>query len=224
MDVDGTLYRQGPVRRAMTSKLIRQLASNPFEGYRTLRAIRSYRMAQEHLRRTGEPASLQLSRTVEMTGYARSWVESKVQLWMEELPLAHVASASFAGVAEFCRWARKQGIMLGVVSDYDPTAKLRAMALDRYVTVAVCAQEDGVNCFKPHPKGLLKALQQIGVMPANAVYIGDRAEVDGEAARAAGMDAFILGGDPANLASGLHAAADWPSLHRTLALRFEVNS
>jgi phosphoglycolate phosphatase-like HAD superfamily hydrolase len=57
-----------------------------------------------------------------------------------------------------------------------------------------------VAAFKPNPRGILVALERLGVAPGEALYVGDRAEVDAAAARAAGVACAIL--------SGLKAAPD----------------
>ena len=49
-DIDGTLYRQGPLRGAMLSRLLRKHAMHPIRGWQTFRVIKAYREAQEHLR------------------------------------------------------------------------------------------------------------------------------------------------------------------------------
>ena len=42
-DVDGTLYDQPPLRRAMAIRLMRCVAREPFTGSRTIRVLRAYR-------------------------------------------------------------------------------------------------------------------------------------------------------------------------------------
>lgn len=60
---------------------------------------------------------------------------------------------------------------------------------ERCFPVVVAAQ-DTVH-HKPHPEPLLLATERLGVKPAEAVYVGD-AEVDVEAAHAAGMKVIIF--------------------------------
>jgi FMN phosphatase YigB (HAD superfamily) len=50
IDVDGTLYRQSVVRKAMIMRLLRYSAAAPVRGIRSLRIIAAYRRAQEVLR------------------------------------------------------------------------------------------------------------------------------------------------------------------------------
>src|SRR5262245_48602239 len=49
-DIDGTMYRQGPLRSAMLVRLLREYAVRPVRGWQTVRVLRAYRQAQERLR------------------------------------------------------------------------------------------------------------------------------------------------------------------------------
>ena len=49
-DVDGTLYTQAPLRRAMALRLMRHALAHPVAGSEAVRALRAFRQAQEHLR------------------------------------------------------------------------------------------------------------------------------------------------------------------------------
>jgi FMN phosphatase YigB (HAD superfamily) len=217
LDVDGTLYRQWPVRLRMMAGLLRHLAANPREGGKVLRVLRAYRLAQERLRLCGETgmASRQIEMAAELTGYQLAWVRSTVKTWMEERPLEYVRRARQPGVLEFCDWANQRGIALAALSDYDPRAKLAVLSLDRRVPVAACAQDPDINVFKPHPAGMSKVLDRIGVSRKNAIYVGDRPEVDGALAIAAGVQGYILGTSK-HVPAGLTAVRDWSTLQAEL--------
>jgi pyrophosphatase PpaX len=78
---------------------------------------------------------------------------------------------------------------------------LRAVGLAGRIDVV--AGQDEVTHHKPHPEPLLYAARQLGVSPADCVYVGD-ATVDVEAARAAGMGAVAVtwgAGEPALLSA-----------------------
>ena len=74
---------------------------------------------------------------------------------------------------------------MGVVSDYPAEEKLRCLGL-RARTV-VCTTDPQIVALKPHPKGLLKASELLGIPPARALVIGDLYDLDGLAAQRAGM-------------------------------------
>lgn len=66
---------------------------------------------------------------------------------------------------------------------------LRAVKLDDRIDVI--AGQEHTDVHKPDPEPLLYAAAQLGVTPAECVYVGD-AVVDVEAARAAGMAAIAV--------------------------------
>jgi HAD superfamily hydrolase (TIGR01509 family) len=194
-DVDGTLYRQGPLRRAMAGRLLRAHLLHPRRGRETMRALSAYRRAQEELRT--EPAGGDLARAQLRLAAARSGVDDAavrayVAEWMETAPLDLVARLKQPGVEELLGELRSSGVRLAVLSDYDAGPKLDALGIAQYFDVVVTAQQPDVGVFKPHPRGLHVALERLGVEPAEALYVGDRVDVDAAAAAAAGVPCVIL--------------------------------
>ena len=88
---------------------------------------------------------------------------------------------------------RAAGLRLGVVSNSDGRVEqaLEAAGLRQYFDAVVDSALVGVE--KPDPRIFLAALDALGVAPAEALYVGDLYEVDIVGARAAGMDAVLLG-------------------------------
>jgi HAD superfamily hydrolase (TIGR01509 family) len=196
-DVDGTLYDQRPVRRSMSVRLVRSHALAPRRGLRTMRALRAYRRAQEAMRSTGFEGDVeveQVRRAASSANAQDAAVTALVTRWMEEEPLGVVAASARPALRELLDALAAREIRLAVVSDYPADRKLAALGVADRFDVVLSAQDPRVHAFKPNPKGLLVALDELGVAPADAVYVGDRIEVDGAAAHAAGM-AFVLVGD-----------------------------
>lgn len=194
-DVDGTLYRQGPLRRAMARRLVRSHLLWPLRGLRTLRIIRAYRRAQEELREApvaGDLAEAQLRLAGGRTGAGRDEVARCVERWMERAPLDLLPGLVQPGLAELLRALKARGTRLAVLSDYPALCKLQALGLEGFFDVVLCAQQPEIGVFKPHPRGLLVALERLGVAAGEALYVGDRAEVDAAAAAAAGVRCAIL--------------------------------
>jgi phosphoglycolate phosphatase/putative hydrolase of the HAD superfamily len=195
-DVDGTLYEQGPVRRAMLFRLVRAHLTSPRQGWLTFEALQAYRNAQEMLRTTGHKsddiASTQLLLAAEQVGARVEIISSFVARWMEQEPLSVVASAVRKGILEFLRNAKRHGLLLAVYSDYPADRKLAAMGMAEFFDVAVTAQDRGIQRFKPDPTGLEVTLRRLGARNNEAIYIGDRPDVDAVAASRAGMRYFIL--------------------------------
>ena len=90
LDVDGTLYRQRPVRLRMIGRLFQSYFPNPPLGLKAVQVLRAYRRAQEVLRR--EPgnvanlAELQLELACRWSHTPTEIARSLVTRWMEEEP------------------------------------------------------------------------------------------------------------------------------------------
>lgn len=195
-DLDGTLYLQAELRRAMALRLFRNLCARPRAGYRMLRILSAYRAAQESLRARipdCEIGEAQIRLTCQVTRVPREEVVHCVRVWFDEAPLPLLGRFMRPGLREFLLQARARNLKLAVISDYPAAAKLAAMDLADCFDVVVCAQDSEVQRFKPDPTGLQIALRRLGVEGDKALYVGDRPSVDGEAARLAGIRSVILG-------------------------------
>ena len=195
-DVDGTLYEQGPLRRAMLRRLVRECVVKPRAGIATLRALRAYRHAQELLRGARMQGSLQTAQVALaslLSGQQPQVVSRIVERWMHQEPLALLERLVEPALRRLLGEAANRGIRLAVLSDYPAAAKLEAMGLSEFFPIVVCAQDPEVNRFKPDPAGLSVVLGRLGVAPAKSVYVGDRHEVDAAVASALGMPCVIVG-------------------------------
>jgi len=219
-DVDGTLYRRSALQRAMFIRLVKGVLSRPRPGLVTLRAIIAYRRAQELLRGTtpsGPLAAAQLRLASEHSGLAEKIVEQAVARWMEEEPLGLLEDLVEPDLRRLLDVARRRGVRLGIVSDYPAAAKLEAMRLTEFFDIVVTAQDAAVNRFKPDPSGLLEALRRLGATPDQALYVGDRHEVDGHAARAARVPCVIVGRSRYWAgSSGYRSVSSYAELHAIL--------
>jgi HAD superfamily hydrolase (TIGR01509 family) len=104
---------------------------------------------------------------------------------------------------------RAAGLRQGLVTSGDcvrVTRELESLGVAAFFETVVCAEH--IQHRKPHPEGLLIALDRLGLPPKAAAYVGDSPE-DVEMARAAGVFAVgIPGGFPNRQA----LAASWPDL------------
>jgi len=196
-DLDGTLYRQSPLRWRMLWCVLRAYVRHPTRGLLTLRALQAYRKAQEALRASPfahrDLAEAQLQLACQWTGVGPAIMHSCVARWMEQEPLAFLPRLRYHGVDDLLQVATVRGWRLGVFSDYPSTAKLQAMDLLRFFDVIVSAQDPEVRRFKPSPCGLEVTLRRLGVEKYQAVYIADRPDIDVPAATAAGLPCVIMG-------------------------------
>lgn len=196
-DLDGTLYDQRPLRRSMLWELARApLTKGPLAALRIARVLKSFRIRREELRALGDSevavGTIQYQRPADDLGISAATVETIVTEWMYEKPLRHLRAAGRPNLRAILERLRGAGLQLGCFSDYPPRAKLEALGVDDLFGVAVGATDADIHAFKPHARGFLTAAAALGVEPRDAIYVGDRHELDGAGADAAGMRSVIL--------------------------------
>jgi len=195
-DLDGTLYVQPPLRRRMAMELLLAPLFGPRRALRATRNLRAFRNEREGLRHLGRPTesleALQFSRPAAKLGVAPDALRATVQDWMFERPLRHLLPCARPGLSEQLARLAAAKLALGVFSDYPVDAKLRALGVRDHFSVAFDATDPEVNAFKPHPRGFELAAERLGVAPREALYVGDRVDVDVGGAHAAGMHAAWL--------------------------------
>jgi HAD superfamily hydrolase (TIGR01549 family) len=188
-DVDGTLYDQRRLRRAVVRRFAAVYSIKWFAGLRAARVLRAYRSAHEELRGCAYSEEMHLDLTAKKSGAPEPEIRELVARWMEAEPLDLLASCVYPGVAKLLQKLAERGIPCGIFSDYPAIDKLKAMKLSQFFTAVSCAAE--VGWLKPNPRGLLSVLQSMEVKPDVAIYIGDR-QIDSAAAIQAGMKAVLI--------------------------------
>lgn len=206
-DVDGTLYRQRPVRIAMG---VRLLANAVRRGdVTTMRVLRHYRRLREQLGDEGATQFLPLleAETGKLAGVSTDQVRNAVNEWIHQRPLRHLAKAAYSGIHGFMDRIRLSGRKVGIFSDYPAEGKLQALGL--IADYIVHAEQDDVSCLKPDCSGLLKLMRLAAVAPREAILIGDRPNRDCAAGRRAGVRTFVIGSKGRGLVNGI---SDYASL------------
>ena len=196
-DLDGTLYRQRPLRALMALELATLALRSPLQAPVTWRVLSEFRRAQETLRgqATERGAALeQLLLTARRTGLSVEQVETLVAEWMIERPLKYLARCRAEGLVSLLDFLGRRGIRVGVFSDYPPEQKLKALGIAGRFSVLVCSADPDVGMFKPHPRGFLVASARWQIDPSEILVVGDRPDADAAGARAAGMPCVIIGG------------------------------
>jgi FMN phosphatase YigB (HAD superfamily) len=187
IDLDGTLYRHQCVRIMMAFELL-------LLGRSTIKILRTFRHEQERLRAAVEPCrsdpfQLQIDRTAESLEIPRSHVEAIVDKWMFVRPGRWLRAFRRQGFLRAISQYRTRGGKTALVSDYPARHKLAAMQTSDLFDVVIACGESGGPCgLKPDPSGLLLASEQLQVSAGDCLVIGDRYQVDDEAAYRARMD------------------------------------
>jgi putative hydrolase of the HAD superfamily len=202
-DVDGTLYDQGKLRRRMFLNLCFNFVKNP-PFISDIKVLYAFRKKRELLSASSHDVSSIGRRQYEEVAHALGLsvvdVRRIVNDWIFEKPLKHLARCIYPGVEDLFSILRHKKYKIGIFSDYPCQAKLQA--LDLNVDAMVCATDEKVDRFKPHPMGLLSAARELGIPVMNCLFVGDRDCKDGECARRAGMPYLIL-------PQGHNAVFDW---------------
>jgi HAD superfamily hydrolase (TIGR01549 family) len=194
-DLDGTLYRQKPMRALMALELATLAFRRPLQAPVSWRVLSEFRKAQEQLR--GETcdrgADGQLEVAARRTGMSVERVEAIVSEWMMERPLKYLPRCRAEGLLPLLDFLSRHGIKVGVFSDYPPDLKLEALGIGGRFSVVLCATDPDVGIFKPHPRGFLVASARWQVDPSEVLVVGDRPDADAAGAAAAGMPCVIIG-------------------------------
>ncbi len=117
-------------------------------------------------------------------------VEVADDILARELP--YVADPEATAVL---RSLRERGVRLGVVSNWDCGLDAILHDLGLLALVDVVAASAVVGARKPDPAIFLRVLDALGVAPERAVHCGDRVDIDGTGARAAGVRPVMLSRD-----------------------------
>jgi FMN phosphatase YigB (HAD superfamily) len=196
-DLDGTLYRQLPMRALMALELFAAMLRNPAGARRLWRGLNEYRKAQETLRaKTTAPTAAveQIEIASERSGLSVSELERLVDEWMLDRPLKYLPFCRARAITELLDFLDEQRIRIGVLSDYPAEAKLRALGFAGRFSPVLCTGDDEIAALKPNPRGFLAACRHWGLAPEEVLMVGDRFTIDGAGATAAGMPCVIIGG------------------------------
>jgi FMN phosphatase YigB (HAD superfamily) len=198
-DVDGTLYRQPPLRVLMAGELALApwLQHAPWNVPRLWTTLSAFRQVREDLRALGqahEPLSrLQYTRAATRAAVPVDEMEAAVEEWIYRRPLKYLPKVVRAGTSDVLTSLVNRGVKVGVFSDYPTRDKLEAMGLRTQVSLELEATAEAINAFKPHPRGLELACERWGLAPREVLYVGDRPDVDALGAARAGMPCAIIG-------------------------------
>jgi FMN phosphatase YigB (HAD superfamily) len=187
IDLDGTLYRQAPVRALLAVELV-------LWGRSAIKILRTFRREQELLRAdeldcSSDPFCVQIERTARRLGIPESSVSAVVDQWMFDRPGRWLRACRRRRFLDTIARYRRRGGRTALVSDYPARRKLATMGLtpDFFDEVVACGEPGGPYALKPLPAGLLLAAERLQVTAAECLVIGDRWDADAEAARRAGM-------------------------------------
>jgi HAD superfamily hydrolase (TIGR01549 family) len=193
-DVDGTLYRQEPLRRLMALQLLGWALRAPIAAPRRIRALSVYRRAHESLRRTAGQniAAAQIAAAAVATRLSADSIRSLVQEWMHERPAKHLRRLKATGLDRLLTLLESAGVRTGVLSDYPAGRKLQALDLADRFSPVLCSTDPAIDALKPNPRGFLLACEHWSLAPAEVLMVGDRVDADAAGASASGMACVLI--------------------------------
>jgi len=224
-DLDGTLYRQAPLRALMALELFAlPLLFNPTRAPRHWRALGAYRRAQEQLRTLESRGGEALGRAQLITAGRRANIpltelESLVNEWMFRRPLKYLRVLRAPGLAPLLEWLAARDVRTGVLSDYPAAAKLAALQVANRFSLVLTSTDPDIGALKPHPRGFLRACDRWRLHPREVLVVGDRPDVDAAGAAAAGMPCVIIGRSRAEAGATYLPLTSFKRLHRVLERR-----
>jgi len=197
LDVDGTLYRQPPLRARMMRELFKFILRHPVRGLKTVHLLKEFRANRESLRGRPRPQGpleeIQYEQVATQMKVPVTSVRDTVEEWITLRPLKHLRMYRRRGIESFLEQCKDNDIRIGAFSDYPSSKKLEAMGISSWFNLNLCSTDPEINTFKPSPVGILLACRIWGLAPEELLYIGDRAEIDGVAATAAGARFILVG-------------------------------
>jgi HAD superfamily hydrolase (TIGR01549 family) len=157
-------------------------------------------MEQQQLRTDRERGSAYLLELFARVGVPPERTEALRNALLDMHQQQHLWAANDPRIGPALERLRAAGYRLGVISNSDgrAAAALAACGLLEHFEIVVDSGEVGIE--KPDPRIFRFALEQMGLAPGDAIYVGDLYEVDVVGARAAGLDVVLL--DPYGLHSG----------------------
>jgi HAD superfamily hydrolase (TIGR01549 family) len=191
-DVDGTLYRQRPLRLRMGRDMMLHTVAK--RDLNAISVVTNYRRIRERLaaEEIVDFESVLIAETAKATSMSPETVHAIVFEWIEKRPLRYLRSCRFSGVPQLFAGLQRAGRKIGIFSDYPATEKLTAMGLAAHHVVAA----SDVGLLKPHARGLQSLMAAAGATAHETLFIGDRADRDGVAGQRAGVRILIRSSKP----------------------------
>jgi putative hydrolase of the HAD superfamily len=96
----------------------------------------------------------------------------------------------FPHVEETLDAMRKNGITLGLLSDFPPETKLKNLKIFDFWDVVICSEEAGF--LKPDTAAFLEIAKRMDTAPGQILYVGNSVSYDVAGAHKAGMKAALV--------------------------------
>ncbi|MEL6841675.1 MAG: HAD family hydrolase [Bacteroidota bacterium] len=190
-DLDGTFYSLSRLRSLVVRDLLLYYALRPHR-WREIQYIRKFRSLREALADQAHQnlAQLQYQIAAEVCNTSSDRMQQVIEDWMIQRPIHHLKRLQYEEAKTILDILQKAGVQTAVFSDFPAEAKLRGMGLQ--ADYILDATHPKIDQLKPQPNGLQYLLEKTGFEASVCLFVGDRDDRDGEAARRAGMPYWVL--------------------------------
>jgi FMN phosphatase YigB (HAD superfamily) len=121
---------------------------------------------------------------------ARKWIEGP--FYGSFVAIMPFFRFSRPGIVPLLSSLRNKGLMLGVLSDYDLVReRLEKLSLPPSLFDTIASSETA-GALKPNSRPYSVIAEEWGIAPQNILVVGDRADTDGAAASALGMQFLLI--------------------------------
>lgn len=207
----------------MLLELINYTIFNPIKGLKTIHILKTFRSNRETLRWNAPPKSmierLQYEDVARKSKAPVAVVESAVTQWIMNRPARRLKKFRKPGIEKFLKYCSGVGIKIGAYSDYPTEEKINGLALSQWFNLHICSVDAHINSFKPSPKGIQMASKLWDIEPKEILYVGDRPDIDGKAAKSAGAQFLCIGKGKRQSKDGFICVNDFNKLMDVLDLK-----
>lgn len=183
-DLDGTLYRQRPVRIRMLLKLLQYYTVHIWK-WRELYGIYLFRKMREKEHFKELSFLQQLQQTGKKAHMETDKLRAAVQTWMFDVPLALIVHYQNEGLISYLKEQQEKGVQLIIYSDYPVEQKLECLNIQ--ADDIFYPGMNGIDSMKPSKRAMDTILHTVGISPEKMIFIGDREDKDGKSAELVGM-------------------------------------
>lgn len=196
LDLDNTLYEYEPVHKKALRSSHKILKMNNKLSFNKFVKIFNLSKSEIHRELSGTASShnrvLYFQRLIEKT---HKTIEPEIILKMYnaywDTFLKHIKLE--AGVLSTLKEIKKRKRKIIILSDltaHIQMRKIKKLGLTPYIDFLVTSEEAGRE--KPHPSMFLLALNKVGVLPQEAIVVGDDLKKDVEGANSLGIKSILL--------------------------------
>ena len=191
LDLDGTLYDLKKMQGIMRKKILIHLLSKPWK-FKEILIVYYFRKD----RKNSAGAFVPDLKTTQYRWLQRRFdmpleeLESIIQKWMFDLPAEHLSKLAFSSVHLFLNQLKQKGIPYGIHSDLPLGQKLEVLNVQ--ADIQTDATDSDIDALKPHPGGVMRFAQKLGIETEEVLVLGDKKELDGWMAKEAHAQFFHI--------------------------------